>query len=264
MTTLLNDRVARAVSFAGVVRGEWIKLISVRSSTICLANAAVAMLFAVVMLPVKSMASAVVVDDDPVATVLSGAEFAGLAVGVLGVLMASTEYATGMVRVVLTAVPSRLPVLFAKIVALVALVFPAMLVMSLVAFFGGMAVLDATGGAVIGLADPGALRAVVGAAVSLAGVGVIGIALGTLLRTTAAAVTAVITLVFLMPNLGDLLPQSWRENVLKYLPAKAIDAFVHTVQDPALLSPAAGALVFGAWIVVVVGAAVVRLRGRDV
>ncbi|MCK2244762.1 MULTISPECIES: ABC transporter permease [unclassified Crossiella] len=264
-TTLPEVRAAQRIrlSAAGVLRGEWIKLISVRSSAVCLLNAVVAMFSAVLLLSIRSTMQMAKVERDPVATVLSGAEFAGLGIGVLGVLLVSTEYATGLVRVVFTAVPARLPVLFAKIAAVLLAVFPVMLVASAAAFLAGMGVLAANGGSTTALTDPGALRGVVGTAAALAGIGVLGVALGTILRGTAAGVTAVIAVVFLLPNVGDLLPLSWQQTVLKFLPAKAIEAFTHSVQDPALLTPATGALVFTGWVTAAVTLAALRLRHRD-
>jgi len=71
------------------------------------------------------------------------------------------------------------------------------------------------------LSDPGVLRAVAGAAVYLTGAGLIGLAVGALLRNTAAAITTVVGALFVVPGLFQLLPQSWDDNVAPYLPSNA-------------------------------------------
>ena len=134
-----------------------------------------------------------------VSTSLTGTFFAQLAVGVLGVLLITGEYSTGMIRSSLTVVPRRLPMLWAKLAVFAVTVFLTMLAASFTSFFVGQALLghrlDAS------LSDPGALRSVVGAALYLTVAGLTALALGALLRNTAAAITTFVAVFFVIPPL---------------------------------------------------------------
>ena len=167
------------VTLPRVVHSEWIKLRSLRSTRITLLVSFVLMAGLGVVtaavtasqwsrLPAASRAG-----FDAVSTVLTGYQFAQLAVGVLGVVVISNEYSSGMIRATLAAVPRRLPVLWAKagVFAIVTLV--AMTAASLIAFAGGMALLSAHH-LQVSLAAPGVARAVLGAGLYLAAVGLLG------------------------------------------------------------------------------------------
>ena len=267
---------SRAVSAAGVVRSEWIKLRSVRSSTTTLlATAGVMLLFGALAAAVGSGLLATPPDaggpdggpggGGPTATVLAGSLLAPLVIGVLGVLTITSEYATGTIRSTMTFVPGRLPVLGAKVVVLTAVVLPVMVVATLATFFLGQLLLGAGDAPTAAIGDPGVLRALLGTAAYLTGVALLGLALGTLLRSTAAAVSALVALVFLLPGLGGfLLPASWQEDVLVHLPSNAASSFTSVAQVPGALSPTGGALVFAAWVVIPLLLAAVALRRRAV
>jgi len=262
---------ALRLSFGGVLRSEWIKLRSVRSSALTLLGAAFAMLAA-------GLVFASTISDngvgngpgprggmtDPTAISLSGVTFAQLIIGVLGVLVVSNEYSTGMIRSTLTGVPTRFPVLAAKVAVVIGSVFPTMLAVSLGAFFGGQAIMSGGTLPTAAIGDPGVLAAVVGSAAALTGVAVMGVALGSILRSTAGAISTLFALVFLAPGLGQLLlPTSWRDDVLKYLPSNASGSFTSVTPAADALGTTAGALVFAAWVVVPLVVAAVLLRRRD-
>ncbi|MEV7045097.1 ABC transporter permease [Amycolatopsis sp. NPDC051061] len=255
------------LTFAGVVRSEWVKLRSLRSSALSLAGAAV-ILIAVGLIFAATFGS----DSDgangvtePTGVTLTGGMFAQLIVGVLGVLSVSSEYSTGMIRSTLTAVPSRVPVLAGKVVVVAMTVFPVMLASAFVVFFAGQALMSGNGHPSATLADPGVLGALLGSAVTMTGVAIMGLASGTLMRNTAAAISTLVALVFLVPGLGSLvLPASWRDDVLKFLPSNASDAFTSISPAANLLGAGGGAAVFAAWVVVPLLAAAVLLRRRDV
>jgi len=105
------------------------------------------------------------------------------------VLAFSGEYATGMIRATLAVVPSRLPVLWAKLIVLVGLVLPLSLLAAVAEFFVATALESSRGGSAISLTDPGVLREVAGASLYLAVIAVIGLALGAMLRRTAAGLS---------------------------------------------------------------------------
>ncbi len=133
---------------------------------------------------------------DPVSQSFSGLEFAELALGGLGVLAISPEYSSGMICTTFCAIPSRSRVFVAKSLVLTALVT---LVGELVAFtcyLAGRAMLSGRLPAP-GIADAATLRAVLCAGLYLTVVTLVGLGLGAALRHTAAAMCALVGIVFL-------------------------------------------------------------------
>ena len=134
----------------------------------------------------------------------------------------------------------------------------------LVAFFFGMQILDAGGAATVAWSDDGVARAVLGSAAYLVGIGLMGVALGILLRTTAAAIGTVIGGILFVPTLATaLLPESW-DGVLKFLPSNAGSAFSTVAPDSSLLSPGVGMAVFAGWVLLAIVGAAFTLARRDV
>jgi ABC-2 type transport system permease protein len=274
MTTAVLDHPRLKVTQSRVIRSEWIKFRSLRSSVIALGASAV------VLVGLGLLFSAVqsgqlagpgdgggppVTGVDPVSISLSGVMLAQLIVGSLGVMMSAGEYSTGMIRSSLAAVPRRLPVLWGKVLVFAAVTFVATTIAAFLAFFAGQAVLSAGGAATASLSDPGVLRAIFGAAVDLTGIGLLGLALGALLRTTAGAISTLFGITLLLPGVLSLLPDSFSSAVGPYLPSNAVNAFMTAEAAPGanLLSPWAGFAVFAGYIVVLLGAAAVSLRRRD-
>ena len=130
-----------------------------------------------------------------------------------------------MIRSTFAAVPKRLPVLWAKAGVLAVVTGVPMLVAVFTAFFTGQAILsgDGTGAA---LTDPGVLRAVLGSVGFLAGVALLGLAIGAIVRNTAGAIAALVAILLLLPGLlGLVLPSGWGDTVVSYLPSNAAAAF---------------------------------------
>ncbi|SCL17076.1 ABC-type transport system involved in multi-copper enzyme maturation, permease component [Micromonospora nigra] len=258
------------VTPARVVRAEWIKFRSLRSSVIMLI--ATVALFAGLGLAF----SAVLADNppqpgtpappggpsslDPLGASLGGVNLAQLLIGTLGVLLVAGEYSTGMIRSSLAAVPKRWPVLVGKIAVLAGVSLAVLVPTALLTFVGAQGLLGDEG---VSLGDDGVVRAVLGAAVYLAGVGVLGMAVGALLRNTAGAITTVVALLLVVPGVISLLPESVSDAVSPYLPSNAGEAFMSISSHQDLLSPGAGAAVFVGWLVALVGTATVLLRRRD-
>lgn len=269
-STAPTPREGPGVSAVGVLRAEWVKLRSVRSTIITLAAAGGSVLL--VGLIFAATLGGVLTDDgdaasdfanDPVGAALSGALLAQLIIGVLGVLIITSEYTTGLIRTTLTAVPKRLPVLWSKAAVLTAATFPVMLVTAVVAFFAGQALIGSGGLPTASLGDPGVVRAVVGTAVYLTGIALMGLALGALLRSTAAAIATLLGVVFLLPGLASiLLPTSW-EGALQFLPSNAGSAFTTVTPGPELLGSGGGGAVFLAWVVGPLILAAVALKRRS-
>jgi ABC-2 type transport system permease protein len=210
------------VTQSRVVLSEWTKFRSLRSTVYTLLAAIVFMiglgaLFAAIT---AGQPGGLEPGSSAISTSLSGTFFAQLAIGVLGVLLISGEYSTGMIRSSLTVVPRRLPMLSGKLAVFTGVVFLTMLIASFAAFFVGQMLfslqhLDAS------LSDPGALRSVVGAALCVTVAGMTALALGALLRNTAAAITTFVAVFFVIPPLTLLLPASLTDHFVQYLPSNA-------------------------------------------
>jgi len=256
---------ALRVTQARVVRSEWTKLRSLRSTVYTLLVAVVLMIgigatFAAIS---ASLPGGFDDGETAISTSLSGTFFAQLAIGVLGVLIISGEYSTGSIRSSLAVVPGRLPMLWAKLVVFTGAVFSTMLLASFTSFFVGQALLSDKG-MDASLSDPGALRSVVGAALYLAVVGLIGVALGALFRSTAAAISTVVVAFFVIAPLTMLLPASWAAHFVQYLPSNAgamLLGGTYGVANP--LSPWTGFAVMTAYAVTLVWFAAWRLRKID-
>lgn len=258
-----------------VIVSEWIKLRSLRSTVITL-FAAIVVVIGLGLLFSAISSGQIQADNgggpggggppaftDPTGASLAGVNLGQLIIGVLGVLFMAGEYSTGMIRSSLAAVPKRLPVLWGKVVVFAAVTFVLMLVAAFVAFLGGQAIYSSSAvGASLG--DSGVLRAVVGSAVFLTAVGLIGLALGALLRNSAAAIATLFGLVFLLPGLiGLVLPDDWTSTISPYLPSNAGTALMSVTTSGSQLGPWQGLAVLAGYLVVLFAGAAVLLKRRD-
>lgn len=274
MTAAVLDRPATTVDPAlrvtqgRVIRSEWTKFRSLRSTVYTLLTAVgltvgIGALFsAVTKSQFDTLSPAQQATFDAVGTSLGGITFSQLAIGVLGVLLITGEYSTGMIRSSLTAVPARLPVLWAKLAVFAGVVFAVSLVTSFVSFLLGQALLGSDLN--VTLSEPGALRAIVGAAAYVTIAGLMGVALGALLRNTAAGISTFVGVFFVVPPLTLLLPSSWTDAFAQYLPSNAGGSmFSSDMGLDNALSPGAGLAVLLLWAVALIGAAAWRLRRFD-
>ncbi|MEU0966059.1 ABC transporter permease [Streptomyces sp. NPDC005917] len=253
-----------------VLSSEWAKLWSLRSTWITLG---LGLLFLVAFGVIaashyKSGINSGHQDRDfatatAVSLSLFGTNFAQLALGVLGVLVMAGEYSTGMIRSTLAAVPRRLPVLWSKaaVYGLVALVVAT--VGAFVAFLIGSQIVSGTPAA-MGLGHAGVVRSLLGAGLYLGLVGVIGTALGAVLRSVAGGISVLVAALMLVPGLISLLPSSWQGDINPYLPSNAGESMFALTHDSTSLSPAAGLLVFAGWTALALAGAAYRLRRSDV
>ena len=250
-----------------VIRSEWTKFRSLRSSVIVLLVAFV------LTVGIGALVSGIVAAQWDTAspgdrasfhaldTSLTGVVIAQLAVGVLGVLILSGEYATGMIRSSLTAVPKRLTVLWAKLWMFAGVVGGVSIAASFAAFFIGQALLSDKG-INVSITSPDTLRMVVGAGVYMTLLGIIGLALGGLLRNTAAAVSSLVAVTFVIPPVMYLLPSSVGDRVGPYLPSNAGQSvWLHSTD--AHLGPLTGFAVLCGWTVAAVAAAALRMKRSD-
>ncbi len=210
---------------------------------------------------------------DPTSFSLRGVFLAQLAIGVLGVLIVSSEYTSGMIRTTFAAVPQRRVVLYSKAIVFAVVAYIATAIACLAAFLISQAIfagtLLPTGGHVgQSLTSPGALRSVLLAAFYLTVVGIMGLCLGSLMRRTAGAIATLFGIVFVLPLLTTALPSPWDTNVGKYLPSGAGVATFTTkpggigaARMSDVLHPGAGFLVlvgYAAFALLVAGFALTR------
>ena len=253
------------VTLPRVIRSEWIKVRSVRSTIITLGVAGLAVAAFGVLFSMFSSGASITAEGasmtDPTGNSLFGTNIAQLVLGVLGALLITTEYSSGLIRATLTAVPTRLPVLWAKVIVVSAVSFTVMLAGVAVAFFAGQALYGGEG-AGASVFDAGVARALLGAAVFPTAIAVMGMAFGTLMRHTASAVGVLFGMLFIAPLLAQALGGVWVD-MASYLPSEAGQAMTAVVSDPERLSPLAGFGVTAAWVVALLAAAAVTLRRRD-
>jgi ABC-2 type transport system permease protein len=256
------------VTLPRVIRSEWIKLRSVRSTVITLGFAGVAVAAFGVLISALSSGGAIgagpgaEVTYDPVGNSLFGTIIAQLVLGVLGALLITSEYSTGMIRATLTAVPKRLPALWAKVIVVAGAAFATMVAAVAVAFFLGQALYDGKG-EWASLSDPGVARALLGAALFPTAIAVMGTALGALTRHTATAVGVLFGVLFLAPLLLPQLGGAWAADLASYLPSEAGQAISTIVKNPEQLSPPAGFAVMVGWVCALLASAAVALKRRD-
>ncbi|MGI8752024.1 MAG: ABC transporter permease [Acidimicrobiales bacterium] len=249
-----------------VLRSEWIKLRTLRSTIIVLAVTVVGivgiglLIAAVTNSNFSSMGADQRAHFNAIDRVLGGVNIAQLTVGVLGVLIISGEYSTGMIRATFGAVPTRLPVLWAKLAVFATVVFSVCLVSSFAAFLGGEALLGTHG---VSLSAPGALRAVFGVSLYLTVAGLLGVAFGFIVRNTAGGIAALFGVLLVLPGLANLLPSSWQSSVVPYFPSNAGQALYTQRGDHAMMHPWAGFALFVGYLAIAVIAAAVSLRRRD-
>jgi ABC-2 type transport system permease protein len=265
---VVADRPAYQVTGGRVLRAEWSKLWSLRSTWITLG---VAVLIAVGFgwiasasySPTGQVHGPAADAHSAVDLALGGLTFTQLALGVLGVLITAGEYSTGMVRSTMAAVPRRLPVLWSK----AAVYFFVVLIPTTVAFFVSFLIGESlVSGTKIALtlSDPGVLRALFGAGLLMALSGVLGIALGSLLRSVAGGIGAFVFGVLLLGELVTLLPTSVSDAIGPYTPGNAGSALVTLAQSSDSLSPGAGLAVFAGWVALALAGAAYRLVRSDV
>jgi ABC-2 type transport system permease protein len=199
---------------------------------------------------------------DPTSRSLSGLFLAQLAIGVLGVLVISSEYGTGLIRTTFTAVPQRRTVLGAKVAVFGAVSLIVGLLSAFVAFFVGQAILKSRNVGV-SIAEPSVLRAVLGAGLYLTLIALLGLGIGTIVRRTAGAIAVLVGLVLVFPLLAQALPSPWNNDIAKYLPSQLGGALFSVRSSPDDLSPGAALAVFALWLLTTYTIATILVTRRD-
>jgi ABC-type transport system involved in multi-copper enzyme maturation permease subunit len=250
---------ARSSVLPKVLRSEWAKIRSVRSTYWSLLITVVA---------IVGLAAAFCAAEpgpynagfDPVATSLAGVILAQLAIGTLGALVITSEYSTGMIRSTFIAAPQRRAVIAAKAAVFGALAFVIGTVASLAAFLVGQSILGSHG---VSLGSPGALRAVIGVGLYLGLLAVFAVGLGTIIRSTPGAIVAVLATLLVLPSIAPVLPHSIRNSVEKFLPSNAGQAIGATIKSTSSLSPWVGIAVFAVYAAVALAIGLLLVGRRD-
>ncbi len=252
-----------------VIASEWTKLWSLRSTrwsmfTALLLTVGFSSLFAVITSSHwGSMRPSERADRHPLDIALRPLLFAQLAIGVLGVLVITGEYSTGMIRSSIAAVPKRLPVLWAKVAVFAAATLALMLPAVLAAFFASQAIVGRHDILQISFGAPGVARAVIGGALYLTVVGIFALALGAITRNTAAGISSFVAIFFVIPPIMDILPSSWNNAISPYLPSNAGGDVFALHPSSGNLSPWVGFAVFVAYTAAALAIAAGLLLRRD-
>jgi ABC-type transport system involved in multi-copper enzyme maturation permease subunit len=257
------------VTLPRVLRSEWTKLWSLRSTRWSLLAGFVAMaglgplIAAVQMSRWSRLEPHDRLTYDSINVGVGGWHLAQLAIGVLGVLVMTGEYSTGMIRSSLLAVPRRLPVVWGKLIVFGVVTFVLMLMASAISFLAVQAIVTQHH-VQHSLSSPGALRTVIGAALFLTALSALCLGLGTILRNTAGGIAAFVGLLFVLPGISAILPSSVNNSISPYLPLNAGTTIAsHTFDNAHHLSVWAGfALFCGYAAVAVIGGALTIMR-RD-
>ena len=264
------------VTLIGTIAAEWIKFRSVRSTAWILGTTLLLMVGVSVLAAWGSTAGMVDGGTSPggmnAAQLFSaGYQLAQLGVAVLGVLIITSEYSTGMVRSTFTAVPGRVPVLWAKACVLTVCVLSVTLVAMALSYLATMPFHDELG-VTLDLTDAETLRMTIGLPLYLAAIALLALALGALVRHSAAALSGVIALLLVIENVLMMIPLRAIDVISPFLPSTAgrrvlfdseMIATVNAATDGAHLAPWQGYAVLVAWVMALLALAAVLLTRRD-
>ncbi|MFJ5834831.1 ABC transporter permease [Streptomyces sp. NPDC093089] len=251
------------LSTARVLRSEWHKLWTVRSTWTTVLTAAAILLGVGVLMGATYTSDGGDSDVDTVVLVLYGSQLGGIALAVLGILVTAGEYATGLIRATLTAVPRRLPVLWAKAAVYTGVVFTVSLLTALLTFLTAQLFLSDTDQAA-SLADDGVLAAVAGNAAGVTLLGLIALGLGAGLRSVPGAIGAFVGGVLVVPEVFGLLPYEAVDTAVRYFPTQAAGALGSATPLPGAASPGAALLALLLWAAAALAVPALLLDRRDV
>ncbi len=222
-----------------------------------------------------------------------------LIIAVIGAMVITSEYSTGMIRTSLTAIPRRGTVYLGKLIVLTSVTLVVSLVTSFLAFFAGSLPLSGSGvaGSLFhnvtipanvnmspGPNGPGngppsytfvgtdvitpahVLMAIIGSALFVTVVALIAFGLGAIIRHTAGAISSVFGLMFVVSIIIQVLPDTWRWDIMRFFPdaaGRVLSVTLPGQQNPHLWSTWPQFLVTVVWMVVLVGVGGYLFRKRD-
>jgi hypothetical protein len=260
---------AVAVTQPRVVRSEWTKFVTLRSTLWSLGvGMLLTLAFPIIFAAVTGshwthMSPHERADRHPLDIALAGVNVAQLAIAVLGVLVITGEYSTGMIRSTFLAVPKRLPVLWAKIGLYAVVAFVLTLPAVIVSFFASQAILRSHHILQISFTASGVLRTLVGGALYVMGVGVFALAIGAIVRNTAGGIAAFVGIFFVIPPLMNILPLNWNNAISKWLPSETGRQLFAFHRDPSRFAQWPSGGIFLGYCVLAIAIAAVLLVRRD-
>lgn len=258
----------RAATFTDVLRSEWTKFRTVPATFWALLIAVVlgiglsALISGVASHAYVSDTARIRAEWDPTSVSTSGGALAQLAIGVLAILVITSEYASREIRTSLAAVPRRWRLLGGKVVVVAGVSFVLGELTMFVAFFTGQALISGHAPTAT-LSQPGVLRALIGSGLYVTLIALLGVGFGTLLRSTAAAISVLVATLYVLPALAVALPASLQDTVEKYWPTQAGAQVTAVVRGVHTLSPWAGLADLALFVAFFLAAAFVLLERRD-
>lgn len=258
MTTTTYD-----LTPARILRSEWHKLRTVRSTWITAGTAIAFVLGVGTLMGATYTSDGGDSDVDTVVLTLYGSQLGGIALAVLGILVTAGEYATGMARASFTAVPRRLPVLWAKAAVYTVAVYALTLTTALLTFLTAQFFLSGTDQAA-SLTDDGVLAAIAGNAAGVTLLGLIALGLGAALRSVPGAIGAFVGGVLIVPEILGMLPYEAMDTAIKYFPTQAAGALGSATPMPGAASPGAALLALLLWAAATLAVPALLLKSRDV
>jgi ABC-2 type transport system permease protein len=268
MTAIADHRRAYRVTLGRVIRSEWTKLRTLRSTWITLGAAALLTVglsgaFGYGYNGAIQAGEVQPTTAEGLVVAFLALDLYALVIGVFGLLQMSGEYGSGMIRASLAAVPRRLPVLWAKALVLVAVTGVLSLVVCVASFLVSQGFAGRHGAT---LSDPGVARAILGAAAYPVAMGLLGLGLGAILRHTATAITVFVAALLVAPALlPAALSESAEDTVMPYVPVVAAQAMYALEPNGPfkMLSPGAGGAVLAAYLFAVLAGGAALLWRRD-
>ena len=253
------------LTFWHVIRSEWIKLRSLRSTVWSYLIVIVMAVGMALLGSIQSSFEGVPADQNTQMVVFAstfGIYFGQLVVAVLGVLVISGEYSTGMIRSTFAAVPKRLPALWAKAIVLFLTTF----VVGAISTFGSIAValpILASKGIHADWGDSALYLTPLSGALYLALLSLFALGIGAILRNSAGGIAAVLGILLLLPTLWMLIPGKWAKDATPYLLSNAGANFFGARSPGTGLEPWQSLLVILVWVAVSLAGAAALLKRRD-
>jgi ABC-2 type transport system permease protein len=262
---------AGKAGLTGVIRSEWTKIRSVRSTYWTLITLVIVGigLGALICFATENrfthLGHGAHLGFDPTGRSLTAfVELGQLVMMVLGAMVITAEYSTGMIRTSLTTMPRRGTVFAAKGLVFAGVALVVSIVTAFIAFFLGQAILKSTGDSAT-LSDPNVLRAIVGTALYVTVIGVMSFAFGAIIRHTAGTIATMVGVLFILPLIVEVLPSNWTDDINKWIPGSAGGQLISTIPgsaDSTLFSawPQFGVTVAYTVILLIIGAILFRKR----
>ena len=267
------------VCLTGVLRGEWIKFTSLRSTLVLILSSVVVIVGIAMLVAVGVGMTQDLVSSDPemaaqmggsagmeemIGSIAgSGVSMATLVMGALAVMMLSSEFATGSARSTFTAVPRRQPVFWVKALLIMAVSFVVSVVATLLAYLAIGPILS-NAGMEQSLTNPVFVRSLWIGALGVAMAAALGFSLGALLRNSAGGIMSLVGIVFVLPSIAMAIPLEWVNKLGNYLPTSAISNLTTPVMMGEGMETWQAVTAVAGWAIIPLIVAALVLQRRDI